>query len=142
MVNDNSQQNNITLSGDLEREAQGSLQEQEPTNKWAVMVIVAIGVFMATLDSSIVNISLPAIAHYFGVPLSGAIEWVVIAYLVAMAAILLTTGRLADMVGRKIIWSAGLIIFTIGSAMCGATPNLGILIVARFFQGIGGALLM
>lgn len=129
-------------SEDMGRVAQESLRGQEPTNKWAVMIIVAIGVFMATLDSSIVNISLPTIAHYFRVPLSGAVEWVVIAYLVATTAILLTAGRLADMIGRKMIWSAGLIVFTIGSAMCGATPNLGILIAARFFQGIGGALLM
>jgi len=97
---------------------------------------------MATLDSSIVNISLPTIAHYFGVPLSGAVEWVVIAYLVSTAAILLTAGRLTDIIGRKIVWSAGLIIFTVGSAICGAAPNLGILIVARLFQGIGGALIM
>src|SRR5690349_17364994 len=68
---------------------------QETASKWAVLAIVAVGVFMATLDSSIVNISLPAIAHYFGVPLSGAVEWVIIAYLVVTAAALLTIGRLA-----------------------------------------------
>ena len=111
-------------------------------SKWAVVMIVAIGVFMATLDSSIVNISLPAIATYFSVPLNGAVEWVVIAYLIATTAVLLTAGRLADMVGRKIVWSAGLIIFTVGSALCAAAPNLGVLIAARLFQGIGGALLM
>lgn len=111
-------------------------------NKWAVMGVVAIGVFMATLDSSIVNISLPSMAHYFNVPLSGAIEWVVIAYLVLNAAVLLTAGRLADMVGRKIVWMAGLIIFTISSAVCGAAPTLGALIAARAVQGLGGALLM
>src|SRR5947209_12435595 len=73
---------------------------EETAGKWAVLSIVAIGVFMATLDSSIVNISLPTIAHEFGVPLSGAVEWVIIAYLVATTAILLTAGRLADMIGR------------------------------------------
>ena len=73
-------------------------------SKWAVLAIVGVGVFMATLDSSIVNISLPVIAHYFGVPLSGAVEWVVIAYLVVTAAVLLSVGRLADMIGRKPIW--------------------------------------
>src|SRR5437762_785738 len=66
---------------------------QEHTNKWAVLAILAIGIFMATLDTSIVNISLPTIAHYFGVPLNGAIEWVIIAYLVVIAGVLLTTGR-------------------------------------------------
>src|SRR5215472_6269577 len=92
----------------------------ERAGKWTVMTIVAIGVFMATLDSSIVNISLPTIAREFGVPLNGAIEWVIIAYLVATVAILLTAGRLADMVGRKIVWLVGLIVFTTGSALCGA----------------------
>jgi EmrB/QacA subfamily drug resistance transporter len=114
----------------------------ERAGKWTVMTIVAIGVFMATLDTSIVNISLPAIAHDFGVPLSGAIEWVIIAYLMATVAVLLTAGRLADIVGRKVVWSTGLIIFTAGSALCGAAQSLAFLIAMRAFQGIGGALLM
>jgi EmrB/QacA subfamily drug resistance transporter len=114
----------------------------ETAGKWSVLAIVAVGVFMATLDSSIVNISLPAIASSFGVPLSGAVEWVIIAYLVVTAAVLLSVGRLADMIGRKPIWIAGLIIFTSGSAICGAAPTLGFLIAARALQGLGGALLM
>jgi EmrB/QacA subfamily drug resistance transporter len=114
----------------------------ERAGKWAMFGIVAIGVFMATLDSSIVNISLPTIAHYFGVALSGQVEWVIIAYLVATAAILLTAGRLADMIGRKAVWTVGLIIFTGGSALCGATPSLTVLIASRALQGLGGALLM
>ena len=132
-----------------EHEAQRSQQEirrqddgGEHAGKWAVLSIVAVGVFMATLDSSIVNISLPTIAHYFGVPLSGAVEWVIIAYLVVVAGVLLTTGRLADMLGRKPIWATGLIIFTAGSAICGAAPSLGLLIAARALQGLGGALIM
>ena len=129
------------VSADARKMDQESVKGKRP-NKWAVVMIVAIGVFMATLDSSIVNISLPAIAAYFSVPLNGAVEWVVIAYLVATTAVLLTAGRLADMAGRKIVWSAGLIIFTVGSALCAAAPNLGVLIAARLFQGIGGALLM
>ncbi len=115
---------------------------QEHANKWAVLAILAIGIFMATLDTSIVNISLPTIAHYFGVPLNGAIEWVIIAYLVVIAGVLLTTGRLADMIGRKPIWVAGLIIFTTGSAICGASVTLGMLIAARALQGLGGAFIM
>src|SRR2546425_4317000 len=96
---------------------------QEHANKWAVLAILAIGVFMATLDTSIVNISLPTIARYFGVPLNGAVEWVIIAYLVVIAGVLLTTGRVADMIGHKPIWAAGLTIFTIGSAFCGFAPS-------------------
>lgn len=115
---------------------------EERAGKWTVLAIVAIGVFMATLDSSIVNISLPAIAAYFRVPLSGAVEWVIIAYLVVVASLLLTVGRLADMVGQKPIWIAGLVIFTLGSALCGAAPTLGLLVAFRVLQGVGGAFLM
>lgn len=111
-------------------------------SKWAVLAILAIGIFMATLDSSIVNISLPTIATYFQVPLSGAVEWVIIAYLVVIAGVLLTLGRLADIVGRKTLWVLGLIIFTSGSAICGASPTLLVLVIARAFQGLGGALIM
>jgi EmrB/QacA subfamily drug resistance transporter len=114
----------------------------EHANKWAVLAILAVGIFMATLDTSIVNISLPTIARYFGVPLSGAIEWVIIAYLVVIAGVLLSTGRLADMIGRKPIWVAGLIIFTASSAICGASLSLGMLIAARALQGLGGAFIM
>lgn len=117
-------------------------EQQGQTNKWAVLAILAIGIFMATLDSSIVNISLPTIARYFGVPLNGAIEWVIIAYLVAVAGVLLTTGRVADMIGRKPIWITGLVVFTVGSAICGASVSLGMLIAARALQGLGGALIM
>src|SRR5579863_2489763 len=126
-------------AGTVKATAGGEGKEQP--NKWAVLGILAIGVFMATLDSSIVNISLPTIAHYFGVPFSGAIEWVIIAYLVVIAGVLLTVGRLADMIGHKPIWAAGLIIFTTGSAICGASVSLGMLIAARALQGFGGALI-
>ncbi|MEJ2665589.1 MAG: MFS transporter [Deinococcales bacterium] len=115
---------------------------ERPVGKWVTLAIVGIGVFMATLDSSIVNISLPAIAHRFGVPLNGAIEWVVIAYLLVVAAVLLSVGRVADMIGHKPIWVAGLIVFTLGSALCGAAPSLTGLVGFRAFQGLGGAFLM
>src|SRR5262245_32949262 len=78
-------------------------QAEKATSKWAVLGIVAIGIFMATLDTSIVNISLPSISTYFQTPLSGLIEWVIIAYLVTIASVLLTFGRLSDMFGRKIL---------------------------------------
>src|SRR5260370_8663169 len=116
--------------------------EQEQANKWVVFAILGVGIFMATLDTSIVNISLPTIAHYFGVPLSGAIEWVIIAYLMVIAGVLLTAGRLADMIGRKPIWITGLIIFTLGSTICGASVSLGMLIAAPALQGLGGGFII
>jgi MFS family permease len=114
---------------------------QERASKWAVFALAAPGAFMTTLDSSIVNISLPSIARAFGVPLNGAVEWIIIGYLVVIAGVLLTAGRLADMIGRKPIFIGGIIIFTLGSTFSGAAPSLSILIAARCFQGLGGALL-
>ncbi len=124
-----------------ERHAPTGSERARPS-KWAILAIVAVGVFMANLDSSIVNISLPSIATAFGVALGGAVEWVVIAYLVAIASVLLTAGRLTDMFGHKTVWLAGLLVFTGSSALCGAASSLPVLIVARGLQGLGGALLM
>jgi EmrB/QacA subfamily drug resistance transporter len=115
---------------------------EQQTRKWAVFGLVAIGIFMATLDTSIVNISLPSISAYFRVPLGGLVEWVIIAYLISIASVLLTFGRLADMLGRKVLWMIGLGAFTLGSVLCGAAPTLLWLVIFRALQGIGGALLM
>lgn len=73
----------------------------EPDNPWITFALVAVGTFMTMLDASIVNISLASIAHTFHTPVGAAIEWVIIAYLVTIAATLLTFGRLSDMVGRR-----------------------------------------
>jgi EmrB/QacA subfamily drug resistance transporter len=105
-----------------------------------VVALVCLGLFMTTLDSSIVNIGLPSIARAFGTPLDGAVEWIIISYLVVIGGLLLTFGRLTDMVGRSPIWITGLVVFTAGSAVCGAAPSLGLLIAARALQGVGGAL--
>jgi len=96
---------------------------------------------MIMLDASIVNISLPSIARTFHTPVDGAMEWVIIAYLVIIAATLLTFGRMSDMIGRKPVWMAGIALFTIGSGICGAANSLPLLIAARAFQGLGGALI-
>ena len=114
---------------------------QESNNPWLTFALVAVGTFMTMLDASIVNISLPSIARTFHAPVDAAIEWVIIAYLVTIAATLLTFGRLSDMVGRKPVWLAGLAVFTLGSGICGSANSLPLLIAARVFQGLGGALL-
>lgn len=110
-------------------------------NKWLVLALSGAATFMTTLDGSIVNIGLPSIATTFHVGISGATEWIVIGYLVIIAAVLLTFGRLADMLGRKPIFLAGLVVFILGSALSGLAPSLLLLILARLFQGLGGALI-
>src|SRR6059058_215232 len=117
-----------------------SLRARDGRRKWAVLALVALGTFMTALDASIVNISLPSIARTFRMPIGGAVQWVIIAYLVVIAATLLTFGRLSDLVGRKRVWMAGLAIFTLGSIFCGAAGSIEQLIAARVFQGLGGAL--
>src|SRR5438067_9305824 len=72
-------------------------KRQDQMNKWVVLALASSAAFMTTLDSSIVNIGLPSIAHTFHTGVSGAIEWIIIGYLVVIAATLLTFGRLADM---------------------------------------------
>jgi EmrB/QacA subfamily drug resistance transporter len=116
-------------------------KRQEQMNKWVVLALASSAAFMTTLDSSIVNIGLPSIARTFQTGVSGAIEWIIIGYLVVIAATLLTFGRLADMIGRKAIFLAGLGVFVLGSALCGQAPSLSLLILARLLQGIGGALI-
>jgi EmrB/QacA subfamily drug resistance transporter len=113
----------------------------ERANRWAVLVLAGAGGFMTALDASIVNISLPSIARSFGVPLTGEVEWVITSYLVVVAAFLLSVGRLADMIGRKAIFVAGVVVFTLGSMGCGAAPSLRWLLAARAFQGLGAALI-
>ena len=115
---------------------------QKPASPWLTFALVATGTFMIMLDGSIVNISLPSIARTFQMPIGGAIEWIIIAYLVTIAATLLTFGRLSDIVGRKPVWILGLALFTLGSGVCGAANSLPLLIAARAFQGLGGALLL
>lgn len=109
--------------------------------KWKAMLIVWIGVFMATLDASIVNVALPTLTRYFDTGIT-TIEWVVMAYLLTITSLLLSLGRISDMVGRKVIFSGGLAVFTVGSGLCAASATEGQLILFRVVQGVGAAMLM
>ncbi len=95
---------------------------------------------MATLDISVVNIALPTLARSFGVALPG-IEWAVLAYVVTITALLLVLGRISDRVGRRRVYGAGLIVFTLASALCAAAPSAALLIAARAVQGLGAAMM-
>jgi EmrB/QacA subfamily drug resistance transporter len=116
-------------------------QAHDAPGKWAIFGLVSVGTFMTTLDASIVNIALPSIAAAFGTPVSGPVEWVVIGYLVVIAATLLSFSRLADIAGRERVWLGGLALFTLGSALSGLAPTLLLLVAARVLQGVGAALI-
>ena len=107
---------------------------------WIVVATVCIGSFMGQVDSSIAQMLLPTLEHAFGARLS-TVSWVAVAYLLAMAAFLPIFGRLADMVGRKLLYTAGFLLFVLGSGLCGFAPDLPVLIAFRVLQAIGAALL-
>ena len=104
--------------------------------------MVTVGTFMTTLDASIVNISLPSIASAFGTSLTGTVEWVIIGYLVVIAALFYRLAAWPICIGRTPLWLAGLAIFTAGSALSGAAPSLELLIAARALQGVGAAFIL
>lgn len=107
--------------------------------RWAALVVLCTGMLMIVLDLTVVNVALSAIRDALG--FSGAgLAWVVNAYMIAFGGLLLLAGRLGDLYGRRRIFLAGLVVFTTASLACGFAQNDGMLVVARFVQGVGGAL--
>lgn len=94
-----------------------------PNAHWYAVATVCIGAFMGQLDASIVTQSFPTLQHTFHASL-GAVTWVGLTYLLVLAALVTAFGRLADMIGRKLLYIYGFAVFIIGSALCGAAPNL------------------
>jgi len=111
------------------------------SNKWYVMSAVGMGIFLGTIDGSIVNIALPTLVRVFNTNFP-TVQWVVLAYLATVTTFMLSIGRLADMSGKKRIYFSGFIIFTIGSALCGFAPSIYTLIGFRIIQGIGAVMIM
>ena len=108
--------------------------------KWWTLTAVSAGMFMLLLDISIVIVALPSIQHELGGTLSD-LQWVIDAYALSLAALLLTAGSLADLRGRRAVFALGVGIFTAGSLLCGLAPSTLFLTVARAGQGIGGAIM-
>jgi len=107
--------------------------------KWFVLGNVMLGTFMAVLDGTIVNVGLPKIMSAFGVGLD-TIQWVITAYMLAMASMLPTSGWLADKFGYKKIYFMGMFLFTVGSLLCGLSHNEVSLIISRIIQGLGSGM--
>ncbi|WP_435128204.1 MFS transporter [Actinacidiphila sp. bgisy144] len=115
------------------------VRENAPTaSRWTALAVLCAGQLMVILDGTVVNVALPSIQQDLGFSSSG-LAWVVNAYLVPFGGLLLLAGRLGDLVGRKRVFTAGLVLFTAASLLCGASQDPATLLAARFVQGIGGA---
>jgi EmrB/QacA subfamily drug resistance transporter len=110
-----------------------------PPNKWLVLATLAFGTFMATLDSSIVNIALPTIRRELNA--GDSVEWVVLSYLLTTTSTLLIMGKLSDWLGRRSMYITGFIIFVIGSLLCGLSWNILSLVGFRIVQGLGASMI-
>jgi EmrB/QacA subfamily drug resistance transporter len=129
---------------DTRADAQPPATESGPAphggNKWWTLVAVCLGTFMLLLDITIVNVALPDIQQALHSTFSG-LQWVVDAYALTLAALLLTAGSLADMYGRRLLYIIGLGIFTAASLLCGVAANTIMLQLSRGLQGVGGAIM-
>jgi EmrB/QacA subfamily drug resistance transporter len=108
-------------------------------NRWIALYVLCIGMLMIVLDVTVVNVALPTIQNDLGFSQS-SLAWVVNAYLIAFGGLLLLAGRFGDILGRKRVFLAGLAVFTVASLVCGVSQSQGVLVAARFVQGVGGAM--
>ncbi|MFE3687388.1 MFS transporter [Streptomyces sp. NPDC059095] len=108
--------------------------------RW-VLAGLSLSMLLASLGTSIANVGLPSLAHAFGASFQ-QVQWVVLAYLLAVTTLIVGVGRLGDLVGRRRLLLAGVLLFTVASALCGAAPTLWLLIAARAAQGLGAAVMM
>ena len=108
-------------------------------SRWLALVVLCAGMLMIVLDATIVNVALPSIQDDLGFSQS-SLAWVVNAYLIAFGGLLLLAGRVGDLVGRRRIFLAGLVVFTAASLLCAVAQTQEMLIGARFVQGVGGAM--
>lgn len=116
------------------------LPDGKRSTRWA-LVALSLSMLMASLDTSIANAGLPALAKAFGAAFQD-VQWIVLAYLLAVTSLIVGAGRLADIVGRRRLLFGGLCLFTVASLLCGVAPNLPLLIAARGTQGLGAAIMM
>ena len=113
--------------------------EMTDRNRWLALYVLCVGMLMIVLDATIVNVALPSIQDDLGFS-QADLAWVVNAYLIAFGGLLLLAGRIGDLIGQRRIFLIGLVIFTGASLLCALSQSQGMLIGARFVQGVGGAL--
>ena len=112
---------------------------RSPNYKYWVFGALAIGVFASVVDHGSVNVALPTIAGHFQTDLP-TIQWVVIIYALTIAALLLPMGRLSDLIGRKQVYIAGMVVLAAGAVLSGLSPSLEMLFPSRVLQGVGAAM--
>ena len=110
--------------------------------RWKVLLITSVGLFMASLDLFIVNIAFPDMARDFSGASLPSLSWVLNAYAIVFAALLVPAGRIADRVGRKRVFILGLLLFAAASGLCAIAPSLDVLVAARVLQAAGGAMML
>ena len=108
-------------------------------SRWQALAVLSVGTLMIIIDQTIVSVALPAIRADLGFSAAG-LAWVVNAYVIPFGGLLLLAGRLGDLLGRKRMFGAGMVVFTVASLLCGLAPSAELLVAARFLQGIGGAM--
>jgi EmrB/QacA subfamily drug resistance transporter len=113
---------------------------QDNKNKWFILFSVGMGVFLATIDASIVNIALPTFVNAFNTKFA-VVQWVALSYMLTIATLILSMGRLGDLKGKKKIYLSGMITFTLSSVLCGLSQTVYWLIFFRIVQGIGAAMM-
>jgi MFS family permease len=111
-----------------------------PKAPWLAVAAVCVGAFMGQLDASIVTVAIPSLRHELHASL-GAVEWVSLGYLLVLVCTVPVIGRLADTVGRKLLYTYGFAVFTLASLGCGLAPNLSVLLAMRVVQALGAAML-
>jgi EmrB/QacA subfamily drug resistance transporter len=109
-------------------------------HRWVVLAVCCLSLLIVGVDTTIVNVALPAIHRSLHASLSG-LQWIVDAYTLVLGSFLMLGGSTADRIGRRRVFQTGLVTFVIGSALCAAAPTLGVLVAARAFQALGGAML-
>lgn len=110
--------------------------------KWLVLLATSLGIFMGSLDATIVNVAFPSIGHSFPEASRAGLSWVLNGYTIAFASLLIVAGRVADRIGKRRVFFAGLGVFTLASAACGVAPSVEALTAARVLQGAGAAMMI
>jgi EmrB/QacA subfamily drug resistance transporter len=114
-------------------------QTLDDRQRWIALVVLCVGMLMIVLDTTVVNVALPSIQNDLHFSASG-LAWVVNAYLIAFGGLLLLAGRLGDLISRRDVFLSGLAVFTVSSVVCGVANSQEMLVIARFVQGVGGAM--